>query len=214
VNLYSRDFYELCRRRLAPHGLMAQWLPLSTQNDVDTQMLVRSFLDVFPHVTVWTTELHEMLLVGSTEPQVIDAARIAERLQDPDVSKALAEVGVPDLDAVLATYVTDRRGLEAYAGNVPPVTDDRPRIEAAGVLRPGTFANTLAHVLSGRRDPDLVNAEDGLTARVHARRERLFDFYQAAVYWYAGQTGEAEPLLSSVLAAEPDNPYFRWFVGG
>jgi spermidine synthase len=28
---------------------------------------VRSFLDVFPYATLWTSEFHEMLLVGSLE---------------------------------------------------------------------------------------------------------------------------------------------------
>jgi len=30
VNLYSREFYELARRRLAPGGMVAQWWPLPT----------------------------------------------------------------------------------------------------------------------------------------------------------------------------------------
>ncbi|MDH5625639.1 MAG: fused MFS/spermidine synthase, partial [Nitrospira sp.] len=59
VNLYSTGFYELARARLRPDGLVAQWLPLPTQNDEDTRSLVRSFLDVFPHASLWTTELHE-----------------------------------------------------------------------------------------------------------------------------------------------------------
>src|SRR5262249_13889147 len=36
VNLYSREFYDLCRQRLAPDGLMAQWWPLPAQNDEDS----------------------------------------------------------------------------------------------------------------------------------------------------------------------------------
>jgi spermidine synthase len=213
VNLYSRDFYDLCRRRLAPDGLMAQWLPLATQNDEDTRTLVRSFLDAFPHATLWTTELHEMLLVGSVEPHGLDATRAAARLAEPPVAAALAEVGVPDLAALLATYVTDRRGLEAYAGDAPAVTDDHPRIEHAGVLRPGTFAHTLAHVLQGRVAPALSSVPDGLPERINDSRERLLDFYQAAVYWYAGQPEQMEPLLTRVLEAEPNNAYFNWFVG-
>lgn len=71
VNLYSSDFYRLARQRLAPNGLVAQWLPISTQNDEDTRALVRSFLDSFPHASLWSTELHEMLLVGSVEPQAL-----------------------------------------------------------------------------------------------------------------------------------------------
>ncbi len=62
VNLYSTDFYRLAAKRLESEGLFAQWLPIATQNDEDTRSLVRSFLDVFPYATLWTTELHEMLV--------------------------------------------------------------------------------------------------------------------------------------------------------
>ena len=65
VNLYSSDFYALASTRLRQDGLLAQWWPLPTQNDEDSRALVRSFLDVFPHASLWTTELHEMLLIGS-----------------------------------------------------------------------------------------------------------------------------------------------------
>jgi spermidine synthase len=213
VNLYSRDFYALCRTRLAPHGLMAQWLPLATQNDEDTRALVRSFLDVFPQASLWSTELHEMLLVGSVEPQVLDAGWITVRLAEPPMRAALGEVGVSDAASLLATYVTDADGLAAYAGDAPAVTDDRPRIEHAGVVRPGEFGRTLAHVLEHRREPSLTGADDPFRERIRAQRQLLLSFYQAAIYWYAGQQADMEPLLTRVLAEEPANPYFNWFLG-
>src|SRR5262249_31348789 len=43
ANLYSRDFYELARERLAPGGLLAQWWPVPAQNDEDSRSLVRAF---------------------------------------------------------------------------------------------------------------------------------------------------------------------------
>ena len=54
----------LAAQRLQPQGIVAQWLPLPTQNIDDSRSLVRSFLDVFPYATLWTSEFHEMLLVG------------------------------------------------------------------------------------------------------------------------------------------------------
>ena len=51
VNLYSTDFYLLCRERLAPGGLMSQWWPLPTQNDEASRSLVR------------TADLHALLPV-------------------------------------------------------------------------------------------------------------------------------------------------------
>jgi spermidine synthase len=102
VNLYSTDFYRLASRRLNPHGLLAQWLPLPTQTDADTRSLVRSFIDAFPHVTLWTTELHEMLLVGSQSSIELDAARIAARFNQDQVTTALRDVGVNSPQALLA----------------------------------------------------------------------------------------------------------------
>jgi len=112
VNLYSSDFYALAGTRLTPGGLFAQWLPLPTQNDEDSRSLVRSFLDVFPHVSLWTTEFHEMLLIGSFEPIELDPPLIAARFDQPEVAAALREVGIASPAALLATWVTDRAGLE------------------------------------------------------------------------------------------------------
>ncbi len=137
VNLYSSDFYELCKARLQPDGLMAQWWPLPTQNDEDSRSLVRSFLDVFPHATAWSTELHEVLLIGSADPIELDGARIAARFAQPTIRSALGEVGIESAEALLATWLTGRAGLERFAGDALPVTDDRPRIEHAAVGTPG-----------------------------------------------------------------------------
>jgi spermidine synthase len=45
------------------------------QKREDSRALVRSFLDVFPYASLWTTEAHEMLLVGSPDPIELHAER-------------------------------------------------------------------------------------------------------------------------------------------
>ena len=213
ANLYSRDFYELCRDRLQPGGLMAQWWPLPAQNDEDSRSLVRSFLDVFPHASVWTTELHEMLLIGSMSPLALDGPRIAARFSRPDTKAALTEVGVESAAALLATWITDRRGLEAYAGDVLPVTDDRPTIEHAAWVRRGEFDRVLPRVLSFATDVPL-RPDDPLRADVDAERRELLDFYRFARHVNAGEREPAAVLLRKVLDRDPANPYYRWMIGG
>lgn len=214
VNLYSREFYELCRARLAPRGIVAQWLPLMTQNDEDARALVRSFLDVFPHASLWTTELHEMLLLGSMEPLVIDVGVIARRLALPSVRDALAEVGIDSVAALLATYVTGTDGLATYAAGAAPVTDDRPGIEHAGFVRPGEFGRVLRNLLVLRTDDPIGGADPALWQDLLRERALLTIFYQAGVDLHAGRRAATQPLLERVLEADPDNPYYRWFVGG
>jgi spermidine synthase len=212
VNLYSRDFYALARRRLKPDGLLSQWLPLATQNDEDSCSLIRSFLDVFPYATLWTTELHEMLLIGSAEPIEIDATRLAERIARPGVSLALKEVGVSSPAALLATYVTDRAGLERIALHAPPTTDDRPRIEYAAWLRSGEFSRVLPRLLAQHTDPPVVGASESLTAAIANERHRLMDFYQAGLDAYSGHLELWGEKMREVFAEGESNPYYSWFV--
>src|SRR5262245_10700600 len=213
VNLYSRDFYELARTRLGPAGLFAQWWPLAAQNDEDSRALVKSFLDAFPHAALWTTEFHEMLLVGSSDPIELAAGRISERFNQPEVSAALREVGVSTPAALLATWVMGRAGLERYAGDALPVTDDRPRIEYAGWLRRGEFQRVLPRVLALRTDPPLLGADEKFRVAVAEEGERLLEFYGSGLLAYAGERQQWSAALAHVLKGDSENRYYRWFVG-
>lgn len=214
VNLYSREFYRLAAARLEPGGVVAQWLPLPTQNRDDTRSLVRSFVDVFPHATLWTTELHEMLLIGSMQPMALDAAAIGARFAQPTVSAALREVGVASPAALLATYVTDRTGLDWFAGDAPAVTDDRPRIEYAGWVRRQEFPGTLRELLDLQADPPLNGADDALHQAIQRERRTLHTFYAAGLDAYRGDREQWLRDITAVMREDADNPYYRWFVGG
>jgi predicted membrane-bound spermidine synthase len=213
ANLYSREFYALCRDRLEDGGLMAQWWPLPTQNDEDSRSLVRAFLDVFPHVSAWSTELHEALLVGSERPLALDGARIADRFATPEVKAALAEVGIESPQALLATWLTGREGLERYAGNVPPVTDDRPLIEHAAWVRRGEIRRVLPRILE-LASPVPLSPSEPLLPDVVAERQELHDFYRAAHLAMGGDAEKAARALRAVLGRDPHNPYYRFVAFG
>lgn len=214
VNLYSTDFYRLARARLRPQGIMAQWLPLGTQNDEDTRSLVRSFLDAFPHASLWTTDVHEMLLIGSEAPITLDVPRIIRRFDQPQVAQALGEVGIASPAALLATWVTDRAGLECYAGAAPAVTDDDPRIEYASWVRPGEFARVLPQLLALRTPPPLDSADATFRAAVALENDRLLAFYAAALSAQAGDRESWARNIARVMGEDGQNPYYLWFVGG
>ena len=214
VNLYSRDFYQLAKKRLDQNGMLAQWLPISTQNDEDTRSLVRSFLDVFPYATLWTTELHEMLLIGSDAPIELDAREIATRFADPQISATLSAVGVASPAALLATYVTDRQGLERYVSNALPVTDNDPRIEYSTWVRELEITRVLPKLLSLQSDPPLTNADDEMRSTISAQRRSLFDFYAAGIAAYNGDRELWGRTIDRVISQDSDNQYYRWIVGG
>jgi len=213
VNLYSTGFYELALARLRPRGIVAQWLPLPTQNDEDTQSLVRSFLDVFPHATLWTTELHEMLLVGSIERIDLDVPRIIKRFNQPDVASALSDVGIASPEALMATWVMDRVGLETYAGDALPVTDDQPRIEYADWVRYDELQRVLPKLIELRTNPPLLGADASFVRSVAAERQRLLLFYQAALNAQSGYPELWARDIQLVREGDSENAYYRWFGG-
>ncbi|WP_223416650.1 MULTISPECIES: fused MFS/spermidine synthase [unclassified Pseudomonas] len=213
VNLYSRDFYQLAASRLEKQGLVAQWLPLPTQNIDDSRSLVRSFLDVFPYANVWTSEFHEMLLVGSMEPIALDAAKISERFQQDSVRGTLQDVGIGSANALLATWVTDRTGLERFAADAPPVTDDQPRIEYAPWVRAKEISRVLPALLDLHVAPPLVNADAGFIERMNAHQQRLMQFYRASLHAYDGDRDAWARDIREVMRGDGGNPYYRWFVG-
>ncbi|VVE07694.1 Polyamine aminopropyltransferase [Pandoraea iniqua] len=213
ASLYSTDFYHLAAKRLQPGGLVAQWLPLPTQNDEDTRSLVRSFLDVFPYASLWTTELHETMLIGSLTPLDLDVQRIQRRFAEPKTRDALQAVGVRSAEALLATWVTDRAGLEWYAADALPVTDDRPRIEYAGWVKRDAFPQTLTNLMALQSDPPLRGADDAMWRGIRAEREVLHTFYRAGLDAYRGDRRAWAEHIAAAVGADPDNPYFAWFIG-
>jgi predicted membrane-bound spermidine synthase len=130
VNLYSRDFYQLCERRLSDNGIMAVWLATWELEDRDVRMLVRAFVEVFPHVSVWdSTHLGEWILIGSKQPLAVDVANLQRRMSEPILSRDLAKIGIASPADLLALYLKGGDFLKAYSQGVPPVTDDRSVVD-------------------------------------------------------------------------------------
>ena len=130
VNLYSRDFYRLCARRLSDTGIMAVWLATWELEERDVRMLVRAFVEVFPCVSAWDSKhLGEWLLIGSKRPLSIDPEGLARRMGEPKLSQDLARIGVRTPAELLALYVKGEEFLKKFSQDVPPVTDDRSVVD-------------------------------------------------------------------------------------
>ena len=52
-NLFTREFLEAARERLAPGGLFAQWFHYYNLDPADLKVEIQTFLAVFPHASLW-----------------------------------------------------------------------------------------------------------------------------------------------------------------
>ncbi len=129
ASLYSRDFYELCRSRLGPGGVVAQWVPMHSHTEEEMRMLVRSFVEVFPYSTLWVPVRRDAILVGSVQPIHVDLALISQRMKEPAVALDLMDIDLGTPEALVATWFADGSALTRYVQGVTPITDDWPSIE-------------------------------------------------------------------------------------
>ncbi len=128
IHFYTEDFYRECAPRLAPGGLMCQWVPLQGMSGEHFKQLVRSFVNVFPDSGLFFVD-GAVALVGGNEPLSLQYRRVAERLASDAVKGDLAEVGYDDPARALGTFVASGDTLRAFAAESPAVTDEFPTLE-------------------------------------------------------------------------------------
>ncbi len=127
--LYSKEFYEQGKKILRNGGLFSQWLFYDTRVD-DFQMLIKSFIDVFPYVSFYQSpRAIGIYLIGSEKPIAFIDNLVQKRLSDPRISKDLNEWTNWTLTSLKNLYFGDRLMLVQFAGSVPAVTDNHPRTE-------------------------------------------------------------------------------------
>lgn len=130
-SLYAREMYDTVAHRLAPDGLFCQWLPLYQLTREEFDIIARTFLAVFPQVSLWRDDFYPdrpvVGLVGQLTPQALDLARLRERLLHlPDWSSDPLLSSPRGLVMLYAGDLTAAANLFASASFN---TDDHPLIE-------------------------------------------------------------------------------------
>ncbi len=126
-DLFSVEFYELCKARLRPGGIVCGFLPTNIVPTADYfKLLVRSFLAAFPHGSVWYIGPNCSLLLGTVEPLQIDYNELVRRMAIPGIRADLAKIRYEDPAVFLSRLIAAGDQLKAFAGHGRIATDDRP----------------------------------------------------------------------------------------
>ena len=116
-SLYSKEYYELVRSRLAPGGLAMQWNGGDTATEY--KLLMRTFLSVFPYTTLWGDG---SLMLGSMEPFTLSRSAYEAR-------RTGFEQFPWDVATLRRIFLAGPAEMREFAGDGPLLTDDKPMIE-------------------------------------------------------------------------------------
>jgi spermidine synthase len=174
-NLFTREFFEMGRSRLAPGGVWSQWVQVYGMHPDDLRSILATFSSVFPYTTLFATiEDSDLVLIGSESPLVLDIENVRTMLQDPEMADEMEIIDVNNEYDLLAYYRLDQDGLTDFIDGAVLNTDDNMRIEysAPKHLHDATISDNLSALMRGHHVPNVENHEDLLNlARAYGNHD-------------------------------------------
>jgi spermidine synthase len=120
TNLYSREFYELAKRRLRPHGVFQQWYQLHHISPREVESIMGTVRGSFPYVSAWLFGGQGVLL-ATMEPQQLQPGAIALALDYLRRHSPDEETAQRKMREVLASQLLDTPAVTRMATSKSPI---------------------------------------------------------------------------------------------
>jgi spermidine synthase len=175
ATLYTKEYFELCKRRLNPGGVVTQWVPLYESNVDVVKSEIATFFRVFPHGTIWSNDKngqgYDVLLLGQNEETTIDVDEIQERLNRPDhdaVAQSLKDVGFKSALGLFKTYAGRAVDLASWLEHAEINHDRNLRLQyLAGLWLNVDHSKQIFNEMVGyRKFPEEVFVGSGLRTKL------------------------------------------------
>lgn len=209
TNLYSADFYRLCRSRLSAHGVMAQWAPMHILSPREYRMLIASFASVFPHTSLWLLGT-EGILIATMDSLRMNMDSLKRRMS-PDAPKAdLDKISLTGPARLLSCFLMDEQRIREYVGDAPVISDDlhglefsAPHSRVLPISR--MWVDNMNDLLRNRVSvlPCIVDPGAAAIAEINRCQEASCLIMQAGIWNAQGQIFQAFAWADSALSLMP-----------
>jgi spermidine synthase len=162
--LYTREFFELVKRKLNPGGAVTLFVQLYESNTEAVKSEIATFMEAFPNGVVWGNTNngagYDLVLLGQVENTRIDVDAIQARLQRPEyapVVQSLNEIGMHSAVDLFSTFAGRANDLAPWLADASINRDRNLRLQFLAGLglnlyqSDTIYAGMLAYV---RRFPD------------------------------------------------------------
>lgn len=170
--LNTVEFYEMCKNRLRPGGVMSLWVPMYESSPASSKSMIGTFFKVFRDGMLFSNDRHregyDGVLVGHERPPCISIDRLEQLLDRPDyqaVKQSLMEVGFgtsleDPVDRgvtvnLLATYAGRALDLGGWLDNAQINSDRNLRLQYLAGMHLNYYIGTriLQGILASYRFP-------------------------------------------------------------
>ena len=218
-HLYTREFFALARERLAPDGVLAQWMGVHFVDLESLRALIASLVDAFGHVRVYQPNPGSLLVLASPQPLALEQHAARALAEDPET---FASMGIFGPEAVAAALALDEDGARRFADGAARNTDDRNLLEMRSFAVARAPARSVAESQPFADYDPLLRETPELDRVVLVRRLLALDFdaraqrvadatadpvardtAQGVVRAATGRPRAASQALERALAADP-----------
>ncbi|MFZ5444045.1 MAG: spermidine synthase [Myxococcota bacterium] len=126
--LFSRDFFEMAKGKLAPGGRLVQWIHTYESSVALVKLVVRTLRGSFEHGTTWVGP-DDLVMVASREPQQLSLEMLTARMAQPKVKADLARIHLQLPTTLLGRQVHADETQKRFGGEGPVNTDDHNVLE-------------------------------------------------------------------------------------
>jgi len=131
VNLYTREFFALCKAHLTSDGVMCLWFPGGSRQD--SLAIFKTFYSAFENTTIWRGP-HDwgFYLLGTIAPTNLEISKIEQAFTNPRLVEDLSEyddVCVTSEQLLRLFLGRDGEDLKNLTRAAPIITDDYPYTE-------------------------------------------------------------------------------------
>lgn len=205
-NIFSVEFFELCKDRLKDNGLMVQWFQRYEMSDEAFDLVLRTFQSVFPYTTLWHGIATDAILVGSNKPLSLDVPALEARLQSPRIKSELSRIDVNDVPTFLTHQILSERALARYIPYGQLSTGEHPRLEYLAAR--GLFIGNASERIK-EFDERLMLHEGGLLLRRYLQQRQLTKEQQLNIARLHLQNHRGLSILSYSILQESLKKYPR-----
>lgn len=194
--LYTSDFFKIMKSRLLTGGIAAAWVPLAGLSTSDLKILIASFQEVYPNMTIWLYSrsiTHFVVFVGTQAPLKVDILNLRKRMQQEKIKQDLASIGMTNEYYFASMLLLRENDIKRMVKDVKIHTDDLPVLEFSDIdhyLKPSV----------------LNNLEALLEFQSNTNHEAFSDSYQANI---RRSMQELKSQLKRLIAQDKNKPYLR-----
>ncbi len=211
--LYTRDYFRVVARHLAPGGVFGQWLQMYRVTPDFVAVVAANLRAVFPYVQIWFANSSDLVAVASLSPIRWDQGHIAAMMAPgtPSGETIRSWLGMSTPSQLVGHFLLGERGTAMLAASAGfEHTDDDPALEfhaARSMLIPfvvDTVFDSLVRLKTASGD----TSPPGMSWALRAGEWRAA--YALALPHY---TPEALRSAELALAAAPRDPVRQAVLG-